>query len=307
MSRHLFVFMFSAALAMVTLNSHAIAQQKTVKACQDEWRANKAANQASGVTLKAYVAECRGGASAQPTAVPASGTAAPRTSPTPVTGGQKTVKACQDEWRANKAANQASGVTLKAYVAECRGGASAQPTAVPASGTAAPRTRPTQATGGQKTIKACQDEWRANKAANQASGVTLKAYVAECRGGSAPTQSTVAPSPPVAPAPAPTAAPAAPARTPTATAPRGRPASPESTAKPVPSTPTEPTGANQFSTEAQAKARCPSDTVVWVNLVSKIYHFSGSRSYGTTKKGAYMCESDTAAEGMRAAKNESRP
>jgi hypothetical protein len=169
----------------------------------------------------------------------------------------------------------------------------------------------------QKTIKACQDEWRANKAANQASGVTLKAYVAECRGGSAPTQSTVAPSPPVAPAPAPTAAPAAPApaptaapaapaRTPTATAPRGRPA-PESTAKPVPSTPTEPAGANQFSTEAQAKARCPSDTVVWVNLVSKIYHFSGSRSYGTTKKGAYMCEADTAAEGMRAAKNESRP
>ena len=204
MSRHLFVFMFSAALAMVTLNSHAIAQQKTVKACQDEWRANKAANQASGVTLKAYVAECRGGASAQPTAVPASGTAAPRTSPTQATGGQKTVKACQDEWRANKAANQASGVTLKAYVAECRGGASAQPTAVPAPGTAAPQTGPTQATGGQKTVKACQDEWRANKAANQASGVTLKAYVAECRGGSAPTQSTVAPSPPVAPAPAPT-------------------------------------------------------------------------------------------------------
>ena len=192
-----------------------------------------------------------------------------------------------------------------------------QPTAVPDSRTAAPRTSPTPVTGGQKTVKACQDEWRANKAANQASGVTLKAYVAECR-GAAPTQSTVAPSPPAAPASAPTAAPAAPAhaptaapaapaRTPTATAPRGRPASPESTAKPVPSTPTEPAGANQFSTEAQAKARCPSDTVVWVNLVSKIYHFSGSRSYGTTKKGAYMCESDTAAEGMRAAKNESRP
>jgi hypothetical protein len=65
--------------------------------------------------------------------------------------------------------------------------------------------------------------------------------------------------------------------------------------------------ADEFSTEAQAKAHCPGDTVVWANTASKIYHFSGHRSYGNTKAGAYMCEKDTAAAGIRAAKNEKHP
>jgi hypothetical protein len=43
------------------------------------------------------------------------------------------------------------------------------------------------------------------------------------------------------------------------------------------------------------------------NLTSKIYPFSGTKDYGTTKHGAYMCERDTAASGMRAAKNETHP
>ena len=34
-------------------------------------------------------------------------------------------------------------------------------------------------------LKACQDEWRANKDANQAAGVTEKAYVDKCRAGGA--------------------------------------------------------------------------------------------------------------------------
>ena len=75
----------------------------------------------------------------------------------------------------------------------------------------------------------------------------------------------------------------------------------------APTTLGNPAGANQFSTEAQAKARCPTDTVVWVNLKSKVYHFSGTRFYGNTEHGAYMCERDTAAEGIRAAKNETHP
>jgi hypothetical protein len=214
---------------------------------------------------------------------------------------QKTAKECRDEWRANKAANQASGVTEKAYVAQCRGEAApAQSTApAPAPTVAAPR----PATG-QKTAKECRDEWRANKAANQASGVTEKAYVAQCRGGAESAQPTAAP----VPAPAPTAAPAAPAPAPTAAAPPARPAPPATTAaRPAPSTPASPVGANEFSTEADAKAHCPSDTVVWVNLNSKIYHFRGTKDYGTTKHGAYMCERDTAASGMRAAKNETHP
>ena len=52
---------------------------------------------------------------------------------------------------------------------------------------------------------------------------------------------------------------------------------------------------------------CPSDTVVWINLTSRIYHFSGNRNYGNTKNGKYMCERDAVAAGMRAAKNEPHP
>jgi hypothetical protein len=210
---------------------------------------------------------------------------------------QKTVKACQEEWRANKAANQANGVTEKAYVAQCRGGA-APATAAPAA-PAAP-VFPTQAATGQKTVKACQEEWRANKAANQANGVTEKAYVAQCRGGAAPA--TAAPAAPAAPPPTPTATPAAPAPAPTAAAPPS-----PSTARAAPTTPATPAVANEFSTEAQAKARCPTDTVVWANLTSRIYHFSGTKSYGATKRGVYMCERDSVAAGMRAAKNETHP
>ena len=217
---------------------------------------------------------------------------------------QKTVAACQEEWRANKAANQANGVTEKAYVADCRGGAAAAQTTTAPAAPATPPAAAAQPASGQKTAKACREEWRANKAANQGSGVTESAYVAQCRGGAAPTQTTTAPAAPSAPAS--TATPAAPA--PTATAPSSQPVSPLAPAtKAAPTTPANPVGANQFSTEAQAKARCPTDTVVWVNLKSKVYHFSGTRNYGNTKSGAYMCERDTAAEGMRAAKNEKHP
>ena len=63
------------------------------------------------------------------------------------------------------------------------------------------------------------------------------------------------------------------------------------------------TGAGQFATEAEAKTRCPADTVVWVNTKSKIYHYAGTRSYGKTKQGAYMCEADATAAGDRASKS----
>jgi hypothetical protein len=62
----------------------------------------------------------------------------------------------------------------------------------------------------------------------------------------------------------------------------------------------------QYASEAEAKANCSSDTVVWANTGTKIYHHAGSAAYGTTKRGAYMCEKDTAAAGIRAAKNEKR-
>jgi hypothetical protein len=67
------------------------------------------------------------------------------------------------------------------------------------------------------------------------------------------------------------------------------------------------TGAGQFQSDAQAKARCPSETVVWLNTKSGIYHFAGTHNYGNTKQGAYMCEAGAKAAGGRAAENEKHP
>ena len=207
----------------------------------------------------------------------------------PAVAQQKTVRACQAEWRANKDANQAKGITEKAYVAQCRAG-TATTTAAPTTTTAP--VAPPPAAGGQKTVRACQAEWRANKADNQARGITEKAYVAQCRTGG-----TIA-----APAPAPAPAPP-PART---AAPAPAPAAPPPTANARPAT-TTPTGANQYATEGQARMRCLTGTVVWANTNSKIYHFTGYKDYGNTKTGAYMCETDATSQGMRASKNEKHP
>ena len=138
-----------------------------------------------------------------------------------------------------------------------------------------------------KTAAQCNADYAANKAAIKASGQTKKAYVAACR-----ADTTGAP-------PATAAAPTAPAgyQQPPAPAPAPFAPSPHVGA----------TGAGQFTTDAQARARCPSDTVVWVNTKSNVYHFAGRRDYGNTKQGAYMCEADAKAAGDRAAKNEKHP
>jgi hypothetical protein len=147
----------------------------------------------------------------------------------------------------------------------------------------------------QKTVKACQEEWRANKAANQAAKITEKDYVAKCRSEAAKPAATTPAAVPTQPAPA-------------ATAPKSASPPPATAVKPATAKPaTAATGTNQFTTEAQAKARCPTDTVVYVNLSSKIYHFAGHKDYGNLKNGMYMCEKDTAAAGARAAKNEKHP
>jgi hypothetical protein len=186
---------------------------------------------------------------------------------------QKTVKECEAEWTANKAAIQASGKTKKDFVAECRAGGTTAATPAPAPAA-------TPAAGTQKTVKECEAEWTANKAAIQASGKTKKDFVAECRAGGTTAAAPAAPTP----APAPTQARAA--------------------ATPATGTPS---GAGEFATEDLAKAHCPSDTVVWANLQSKIYHFDGSKYYGKTKSGAYICEKDATATGFRAAQNEKHP
>jgi hypothetical protein len=215
--------------------------------------------------------------------------------PAPLLAQQKTVKACQEEWRANKADNQAKGITEKAYVTQCRAGAaSAQPASTPAPAPSAVAPAPV------KTAKACRDEWQANKAGYQAAKITEKAYIDKCRAGEA----VALPNTPAA-----TSTPAAPA--PTAAAPAPAPAqaapAPAPGVKPSQTAATPPAGADQFQTEAQAKSHCPADLVVWANLTSKIYHFAGHKSYGTTKSGAYMCEKEAMTQGFRASKTEKRP
>jgi hypothetical protein len=67
---------FVAAIGVVMVASavapsQTLAQQKTIEACQQEWRANRAVNQTNGITEKSFVAQCRGGGSPQPTSAPA--------------------------------------------------------------------------------------------------------------------------------------------------------------------------------------------------------------------------------------------
>jgi hypothetical protein len=102
---------------------------------------------------------------------------------------------------------------------------------------------------------------------------------------------------PVIPAPNPTAA----------TSPSGMAPSPAATR--APGQPTSARGAksaqtlaaNQFATEDAAKAHCPGDTLVWVNLGgSKAYHTSGDRFYGKTRRGAYMCQKEAETAGYHA-------
>ena len=238
----------------------------------------------------------------------------------------KTAKECRAEWTANKAANQAKGVTEKAYVDQCRAAdavpkTTAKETAKDKKATAketkekaAAKETKTAAPAGEKTAKECADEWRANKAANQAAKITEKAYVADCRSGK------TAMTPPAAAPAAKTGSKAEPAQTKMAPppakaetkteekstmAPPSAPAKPATTA--VAPASGKPEAANQYAAESQAKSHCPRGLVVWANLDSKIYHFSGHNDYGHTKQGAYMCEADAEAQGMRAAKNEKHP
>jgi hypothetical protein len=292
--------------------SGAPAFAKTAKECTVEWRADKASMQARGVTEKAYVEQCKGGAeptAAAPAAKPAE--TAPPPAPRRATAtGSKTAKDCTAEWRADKAGMQARGVTEKAYVEQCKAGASPTAVAPPAKPTAvtpAPSASPTQTSGSptQKTAKDCIAEWKADKAGMQARGVTEKAYVEQCRAGDvAPTATAPEPKATTTPAPAPKqASPATPIT------PAQKPAS-TTTAAPVPAPAQQPPAtleAGQFADESSAKARCPTDTVVWVNLPSKIYHFAGTKSYGTTKRGAYMCEKEAIGGENRASKTERHP
>jgi hypothetical protein len=261
MQAPLLAVMCAVTVAVISIPSPTVAQQKTVEQCKDEWKANKAENQAKGIDEQEYVAECRWPMAGTP---PAANVAQ-----------QKTVEQCKDEWKANKAENRAKGIDEQEYVAECRWPMAGTPAPAPARTTAAPSAVP-----GSKgrTAEQCRAEWQANKAENQAKGRTEKVYMVECLAGT------------VTQTPAETAGSAA-ATTPAKTQ----------------AVPAVPNGTGRYRTEAEAKGHCPSDTVVWVDLKSKVYHFAGTKNYRTAKKGAYMCEKEALAQGDRAPKVEKRP
>jgi hypothetical protein len=168
MKKTLFAFQYLAVAAgLLLLPAVSRAEPKTAKACEEEWKANKTAIQASGKLKRDFIAECRG-----TTAASFERTAAPRDA------GAKTIKACAAEWTANRDALKASGRKRKDFIAECRGIATtaAAETSAPASGTSS------TATSGKKTYTACLGEWVANKIALRASGKTRKEFLAECRG-----------------------------------------------------------------------------------------------------------------------------
>jgi hypothetical protein len=64
-----------------------------------------------------------------------------------------------------------------------------------------------------------------------------------------------------------------------------------------------PSRGGEFRTEGDAKGHCPAGSIVWMNTRSHVYHFAGTRDYGHTKQGWFMCRTDADKLG-RAAKNE---
>ncbi len=229
---------------------------------------------------------------------------------------ESVMKLCGDQWQAAKAAGTTNGETWPQFLAQCRAQQKSGAAAAPAPTTYAPAPAAPAPTygqapsGGMKTARECDDEYAANKAAIKASGQTKRAFVAACRAGNETIPQGTAAAPAPAPAPAatsgslfPSPQPAAPAPAPAnyGSAPAQAPAEPPYSSLP------KPMSAGEFASDQQARARCPTDTVVWVNTKSHIYHFTGTHNYGPTKEGAYMCEADAKAAGDRAAMNEHHP
>jgi hypothetical protein len=57
----------------------------------------------------------------------------------------------------------------------------------------------------------------------------------------------------------------------------------------------------KFASEAAALGHCPGGTVVWLTLPGKGFVRKDDPRYGTTQRGAYICEHDAIAAGNRAA------
>jgi hypothetical protein len=61
MKAPLYPVLCTVTMALISIPAPSVAQQNTVEECQDEWRANRAENQAKGFKEQDYVAQCRDG------------------------------------------------------------------------------------------------------------------------------------------------------------------------------------------------------------------------------------------------------
>lgn len=59
----------------------------------------------------------------------------------------------------------------------------------------------------------------------------------------------------------------------------------------------------QFDTVDAARVHCPTDTVVWLNTETGVFHYPGERWFGSTRSGAFMCLGEAATGGSRATMN----
>jgi len=227
---------------------------------------------------------------------------------------ESVMKACASQWKQAQTTGATSGQSWPQFLAQCRARQgsptlTAAPAPAPQSGSLFPWSQPSapaSATasnvGGpsaaQSVMRLCASQWKDAKAAGTTGGESWPQFLAQCRArqGSTAASGGFAPAP--APAPAPTPAPASQSGS---LFPWWQQSAPAST----PSAPATPR-AGEYTTELAARARCSTDTIVWANTPSRIYHYSGTRYYGSTRRGAYMCEADARAAGYRAAKNRQR-
>ena len=182
---------------------------------------------------------------------------------------ESVMKQCGDQWQAAKAAGTTNGETWPQFLSQCRAqlktGAAAPAPAAPAP--AAPAPAPVaNARRDDEDRKPVRRGIRGEQGRDQ----SLRADEARvCRrlprgqrdDPAGDRRSSCAPAP-------------APAQNTGSLFPWQQPAAPAPTATAAP------TGAGQFASEQQAKYRCPSDTVVWVNTNSGVYHFAGTHNYG---------------------------
>jgi len=67
-----------------------------------------------------------------------------------------------------------------------------------------------------------------------------------------------------------------------------------------------PTATNQiaqFPTARAAQRHCPMDKVVWLDTFTRRYYYPGSKSYGKTAKGGFVCKKELKGMGSKAGKS----